>query len=127
MALVFEPGEGMIRVPVRLWGPDRSEVALLSLDTGAEGTIVRPDILVRLGYELASVKRRTQLTTASGMISAPSVRIQRIEALDHTKRNFLIAAHPVPFMAQVDGDLGLNFFLRRKLIIDFRIGVVVVE
>ncbi len=55
MSLSFDPQEGLILVPVRLWGPARDTIVHLALDTGATGSLVNWDVAVLLGYDPATV------------------------------------------------------------------------
>lgn len=127
MSLVFEPSEGVILVPTRLQGPTRSLVALLVLDTGAEGTVVKADFISALGFDLSAAPDAVELTTAGGIVRAPRVRLERIEVLGHARPNFGVTAYTTPPRPGVDGILGMDFFLGRKLTIDFRIGLVTLE
>lgn len=38
MSFPFDPQQGLIIVPVELWGPSGSAILRLALDTGATGT-----------------------------------------------------------------------------------------
>jgi hypothetical protein len=67
MSFPFEPQQGLIMVRAELWGPSRSAVLQLALDTGATGTVVNVGTLVAVGYDPALVPERIQVTTGSGI------------------------------------------------------------
>lgn len=127
MSHSFDPNEGLIIVPTRLWGPSGDTVVRLALDTGATGSVVSWDIVVFLGYDPAIVSERIQMTTGSGVEFVPRVIIERIEGLRQERQYFPVLCHNMPPSATVDGVLGLDFFRSRRLIIDFRIGLVTLE
>jgi len=56
MNLDFNPQEGLIIVPTRLFGPGGDTVVQLALDTGASGSLVNWDIVILLGYDPAIVQ-----------------------------------------------------------------------
>ena len=51
MSSTFEPHQGLIIVPVEVWGPTGSAVLRLALDTGATITVLSVAMLVALGYD----------------------------------------------------------------------------
>lgn len=81
MSLPFNPGEGLIVVPTRLYGPAGDAIVRLALDTGATGTVVNWDLLVLIGYDPAAVPERVQMTTGSGVEFVPRLMMDKIEAL----------------------------------------------
>ncbi len=127
MNLPFDRKEGLIVVPTRLWGPAGDTVVRLALDTGAIGSMVNWDVVVLLGYDPAIVQERVQMTTGSGVEFVPRIAIDKIEALGQEYRDFPVLCHTLPPSAMVDGVLGLDFFRRQRLILDFRTGQVTVE
>lgn len=127
MSLPFDPKQGLIIAPTRLWGPTGHAVVRLALDTGATGSMVNWDVMVLLGYDPAIVPERVQITTGSGVEFAPRIVIEKIEALGQERRNFPVLCHTLPPSATVDGVLGLDFFRGQRLVVDFRTGLVTVE
>jgi len=127
MSLSFDPEEGLIVVPVRLWGPLGDVIAHLALDTGATGSLVNWDILVLLGYDPVAFGKRVRVTTGSSVEFAPQVVVQKVEALGKERKDFPIICHTLPPSATVDGVLGLDFFQGTRLVLDFRQGLVTVE
>ena len=127
MSLPFDPKEGLIVVPTRLWGPTGDIVVRLALDTGATGSVVNWDLIVLLGYDPAIIRDRIQMTTGSGVEFAPRIVIDRIEAFGQQLKDFPILCHTLPPSTTVDGVLGLDFFRRQRLVLDFRSGLVTLE
>ena len=127
MNFPFDPKEGLIVVPTRLWGQTGDIVVRLALDTGATGSMVNWDVVVLLGYDPAIVSERIQMTTGSGVEFVPRIVIEKIEALRRKRRNFPVLCHTLPPSATVDGVLGLDFFREQRLVLDFRSGLVIIE
>ena len=124
MSLDFNPDEGLIIVPTRLWGPSGDTLIRLALDTGATASMFNWDLAVLLGYDPAVTPNRVQMTTGSGVEFVPVIFIEKIQALNLIKKDFSILCHTLPPSATVDGVLGLDFFRSTKLIIDFNEGQV---
>jgi predicted aspartyl protease len=127
MSLEFNPKEGLIVVPTRLFGPDGDIVVQLALDTGATGTLINWDIAMVIGYDPAVAKERVQITTGSGVEFAPRIRMAKIEALDKISENFDIICHTLPPGATVDGLLGLDFFRGNIISIDMIKGLLKID
>ena len=49
MTYGFDPSQGLIIVPVRLFGPAGDMIVRLALDTGATSTLITSEIMVLLG------------------------------------------------------------------------------
>lgn len=127
MSLSFDPNQGLIVAPTRLWGPNGDTVVRLALDTGATRSVVSWDLPVLLGYDPAVVSERVQMTTGSGVEFVPQIRIERVEALGHERLNFPVLCHTLPPTATVDGVLGLDFLRGGRLVLDFRRGEATLE
>jgi predicted aspartyl protease len=118
----FDPGRGLIVVRAELWGPSGSCVLQLALDTGATGTLVNVAILEAIGYDPALAVDRAQITTGSGVESAPRVVVEKVTALGQERFGFPVLGHALPPSVGVDGLLGLDFLRDLGLTIDFRTG-----
>ncbi len=127
MSLSFNPKEGLIVVPTRLWGPNGDTLVRLALDTGATGSVLNWDVVVLLGYDPATVPERVQMTTGSGVEFVPRIVIEKIEAIRQERRNFPILCHTMAPSTTVDGVLGLDFFRGYRLVLDFRMGLTMIE
>jgi predicted aspartyl protease len=126
MTYRFDPTQGLIIVPVRLFGPAGDMIVRLALDTGATSTLINSEIIVLLGYDPATSPDRIQVTTGSGVEFCPRLSVRRVEALGRSVEDFLILSHTLPPTAHVDGLLGLDFFRGCQISIDFRIGTITV-
>jgi predicted aspartyl protease len=118
----FNQRHGLIVVRARLSGPSRTLALRLALDTGANNTLISTRFLVALGYKPAAASKRVRITTASGVESAPRVRVSKIAALGVKREGFPVLAHTLPPSASIDGLLGLDFLRGHVLTIDFRKG-----
>jgi predicted aspartyl protease len=106
----------------------KGKVALrLALDTGSTGTLVDPALLASVGYDPAGSLDRRQVTTGSGVESAPRVRVDRLASLGVERYDFPVVAHTLPSGTGVDGLLGLDFLRGERLILDFRNGFLRLE
>jgi len=124
MKIKFDPTQGLIIIPTRLYGLHTDTIVRLALDTGATSSMVNWDVAVLLGYDPASSKERIQVTTGSGVEFAPQIVLKKVEALGRTLENFPILCHTLPPSATVDGLLGLDFFRGMRLIVDLKTGAV---
>ena len=120
----FDATQGLIFVPVKISGPGGTAKLLLALDTGATSTLIAPFHLEAIGYDLGLGQDRVQVTTGSGVEFVVRLRVARISALGRSRRNFPVLGHTLPPSATVDGLLGLDFFRRCRLEIDFRRGSI---
>ena len=127
MSLNFNPKEGLVVVPTRLFGPSGDTIVHLALDTGATGSLINWDVAILIGYDPAVAQNRVQVTTGSGVEFAPRIEIIKIEALERVRENFPIICHTLPPSTNVDGLLGLDFFRGTYLSIDLVSGSVKVE
>ena len=127
MSISFNPEKNSIPVYARLFGPAGYEDTLLLLDTGASRTLISRNVAVRLGYDLGAATNFSRLITASGRETAPVANIERLEALEQTRRNLPVLCHNLPPGSPVSGLLGLDFFRGQRLIIDFREGLVTLD
>ncbi|MBC7795987.1 MAG: clan AA aspartic protease [Pyrinomonadaceae bacterium] len=96
----------------------------LALDTGATATVISAKRLERLGYDLKNPEDEIYITTGSGLVFVPKVKIEKLTALGNTKENFLVVAHDLPPTVSVDGVLGLDFMRGHVLTVDFIQGFI---
>jgi predicted aspartyl protease len=96
----------------------------VALDTGAVYTVASREMLMAIGYEPDLIRDRVQITTGSGLASAPKIWVQQIDALSQSRFSFPILAYTLPSGAGVDGLLGLDFLRHRQLTIDFQTGKI---
>jgi predicted aspartyl protease len=124
MKITFDPTQGLIVIPTRLYGSQIDTIVRLALDTGSTGSMINRDVAVLLGYDPASVEQRIQLTTGRGVEFAPRIVVRKLEVLGRSVEDFPILCHTLPPSATVDGLLGLDFFRGIRLIIDLKAGIV---
>ena len=103
MTYGFDPSQGLIIVPVRLFGPIGDMIVRLALDTGATSTLINSEIMILLGYDPATSPNRIQVTTGSGVELCPRVTVQRLEALGKSINDF-----PIQILVRICGRLGLT-------------------
>ncbi len=124
MKITFDPTQGLIVIPTRLYGLNMDTMVRLALNTGATGSMINWDVAVLLGYDPASAKERIQVTTGSGVEFAPRIAVKKVESLGRSLENFPILCHTLPPSATVDGLLGLDFLRGVRLIVDLQSGII---
>ncbi len=127
MNFSFDGRRGLIVVPAEVQGPVGSVVVRMALDTGATSTVVNVALLEAVGYEPALELERVEVTTGSGVESAPRMVLEKLVALGQERAGFAALGHTLPPSAGIDGVLGLDFFRERGLSIDFRAGQVTLK
>ena len=80
--------------------------------------------LIEVGYDLDKPDEEIYITTGSGLIFVPKIKIEELTALGKTKKDFTVIAHDLPPTASVDGVLGLDFLRRYILKADFKKGFI---
>lgn len=122
MSESFDPAARSVLVPVVVFGPRLDFTFRFAVDTGATQTSVRPHFLQRLGLDFSRPAGRKRIRSATGTALVPVISVTRIEALGHTRTDFLVAAHDFPLGTTADGLLGLDFFRGLVLTLDFARG-----
>jgi len=124
MKIPFDSKYGLIHLTAKIShrkgnGKIKDIVLNLALDTGATGTVISRKRLVAIGYDLNDFEDEMYITTGSGLISVPKIRVEKLSVLGKEKSDFLVNAHDLPPTASVDGVLGLDFLRGNILTIDF--------
>lgn len=127
MSFPFDLRRNLILVTARIHNHSDSETLDLALDTGATRTVISQEVLLSLGYEPSPLAQRARILTGSGAMSAPLIRVAKIEALGQTMANMPVICHTLPSRAAIDGVLGLDFLRGGRLTIDFRAGMLSLE
>jgi len=95
---------------------DNRESVTLMIDTGAAMTILTPQLLANLGYDLDG--RQAYFSTANGVVQAPVVAVNRL-ALGQAGINQLsVGVLGLPLAEGIDGLLGMNFLRHYQFRID---------
>lgn len=129
MKISFNGEYGLIYVTAKIYrrkknGDFKDLLLNLALDTGASATVISRKRLLAVGYDLENIEDEAFITTGSGLITIPKIRIEKLSALGKEKTDFLINAHDLPPTASVDGVLGLDFLRENVLTIDFMKGEI---
>jgi predicted aspartyl protease len=132
MKTLFDSKYGLIYLRAKISrrkenGKIKDLILNLALDTGATGTVISQKRLIGLGYKLKDAEDEMLITTGSGLISVPKIRVENLAALGKEKSDFLILAHDLPPTASVDGVLGLDFLRENVLTIDFVKGEIEIK
>lgn len=94
----------------------------LALDTGASNTVIDLTALMIAGYRKDDVVRETELETAKGIVEADIYEVKALEALGLLKSSFPVCSYDFlsnNILTDIDGVLGIDFFMGRKVCIDF--------
>jgi predicted aspartyl protease len=127
MSTKFRSRQGLVVIPMEIFGPSGSTVLRVALDTGAVYTVASREMLMAIGYEPDLVRDRIQITTGSGLAAAPKILVQQLDALSQSRFSFPVLAYTLPSGAGVDGLLGLDFLRHRQLTIDFQSGEIILS
>lgn len=127
MKFTFPKNSRSVIVPVRIEGPGKTRYARMILDTGATYTMICPEILMEVGYDLGQPNRRLAITTASSIEFTPFYIISNLSALGKEMNDIEVASHSFPSRVPADGLLGLNFLRKYKLIIHVEEGYLELE
>ncbi|MFM2431188.1 MAG: hypothetical protein RLZZ511_2401 [Cyanobacteriota bacterium] len=98
----------------------RCKVIRLLIDTGANFTVLPPDILREVGCDLEKPLRRIQIAAAGGLIQVPIVAVPWFNCLGQQIEEFPVAALKLPAAAAIDGLLGMDFLKMQGAVLDIR-------
>ncbi len=114
----------MVRLRIHIEGPTGWQSVSALLDTGAARTVIHPEILGLVGYDLHGLRQSQTIVTASRNETMGMVTVRSIAALGQTMHDHAVGAFPLPAATGAQALLGLDFFADRRLTIDFRAGTV---
>ena len=106
------------------------EKIIWALDTAASHTIIDLTKLILAGYSLQDMDSLVQFETGKGVVDAQTLRVRKLEALGITLNNTVISAYDFlanGILSEYDGLLGLDFFMGKKICIDFREMVITIN
>ena len=98
----------------------RPPIVVPSKVQGPTGSASQNWSLTLLGFNPEQSTEVCSLTTASGVIRAPIVRVEAITVLGVTRTDFPVAAHSLPPHANVAGLLGTDFLRDLVVVINFK-------
>lgn len=124
MSESFNAKRGLVVVSVQVFSPSGDTFARLAVDTGAVTTVISPQILTLVGYDLSAAPGQVRLVSASDIITVPRLLADKVVALGQERLYLPIIAHALPPATGVDGVLGLDFYRVRRLTVNFRQGRV---
>jgi predicted aspartyl protease len=124
MSTRFSKTENLVILRATLFGPLRKVRLRLALDTGATRSLLPHDALVVAGYDPASIREKTSITTGSGVEYVPIIKVKTLRTLKTSRDDLEVLVHTLPPGANVDGLVGLDFLRNCVLTIDFAHGRV---
>jgi len=120
----FNSTDGLIYIQAEVSGTSDAYTIRMVLDTGASRTILREGVLEHLGYTPKTAIRKINITTGSRVEPGVKLSVKKISALGRVRKNISVVTYSLATELKLDGILGLDFFRGRKLIIDFREGLI---
>ena len=107
---------------------NRSQGALMLIDTGASSTVIRPLLLARLGISVGAEAPRHTLTVPSGSaIEVPFVTLT-VQVGDATVENLDVGVFDaMPNTPDLDGFLGADFLQRFKVTLERQARQMILE
>ena len=124
MSFPFDQHGRLLYVQAQLSGPSGVAFLTLALDTGATRTLISPEMAVEVGYDPSQAEQYSQMTTGSRVERVPLLTLDKLVSLGQERLDLIVACHPLPPSAGIDGLLGLDFFREQNLNIDFRAGLI---
>ncbi len=82
------------------------------------------EIAEALGYKPEISKEKITLITASGVESAPIIKVKKVNFYGEIIENVSVVCHDLPPKSYVVGLLGASFLKHFKVIIDYRNGLL---
>ena len=104
----------ILAVYATVTGPRTWRSLKLAVDTGATYTMLPPNLLLDIGHDPAAATRRLELSTASGLVVAPLLRVHSLKCQGLAVKGMEVVVHPLPPENPVEGLLGLNFLAHFK-------------
>lgn len=117
----------MIYVAARFQGPLGEEVAAMALDTASTRSIIKRDLLTRVGCEPDENAQQFRVIMGLGAVALREARVSALTALGKERRSFPVLAHDFPGAGRFQGVLGLDFMRDLFIGLDFRDGTIDVD
>ena len=116
----LDPSASAIVVPVEVHGNGRYLTLDMVMDTGATFVALPVDIAESLGYNPTQSGRRVELITASAVLTAPLITVQRMQVLRVEASNVDVLCIDLPGDGRFRGLLGLSFLKHFDVDLHFR-------
>ena len=94
----------------------------LMVDTGASHTVVDLTTLLVNGYSFSQRKKEVKIETAKGVAIAHVFEVKSLEGLSIKRSSFEICSYDFlgnGILSEYDGVLGIDFFFKNQICIDF--------
>jgi Aspartyl protease len=94
----------------------------LMVDTGASHTVIDLTTLLINGYSFSQRKKEVKVETAKGVAIAHVFEVKSLEGLSIKQSDFEICSYDFlgnGILSEYDGVLGIDFFFKNKICIDF--------
>jgi hypothetical protein len=94
----------------------------LMVDTGASHTVIDLTTLLINGYSFSQRRKEVKVETAKGIASAHVFEVKSLEGLGIKHNNFEVCSYDFlgnGILSEYDGVLGIDFFFKNKICIDF--------
>lgn len=114
-------------IPARARGPLESRTILLALDTGSGYTVLTPNLIEALGYQVTGDNPTTRIATVTEVVTRPRVTVDEVLALGLRRSGLEVVVSALPRGVGFHGLLGLDFLHNSRLTIDFRRGEIELE
>jgi len=120
----LDADKGIILCKAKLTNKKSSVILKLAVDTGASATMVSIEAAMAIGINPSRSIHSVEVSTASGMILAPIIKIPSFKCFGVEVKNLQVFCHTLPPQSPVEGLLGLNFLKDAKVIIDFSRNII---
>ena len=127
MITPFDRSRDLIIVDAEVWGPSRSELISLALDTGSSETVIAPDVIDRLGYSVRDGDDITRVRSAVGEEFGYTLRVRQFATLGFTMTTYRVHVFDLAAGYGIDGLIGLSFLNDFNYEIRSRDGLIRVE
>jgi predicted aspartyl protease len=99
-----------------LWRGSRYIILRMAVDSGASLVMIKPDILVGLGYDLTAARPMTIYGIHAQALTAPQVTLERFGVIGAEEANVDCLALSLPPQVGLDGLVGLSYLQRFSLV-----------
>jgi predicted aspartyl protease len=99
-----------------VWRGNGMGVLRMAVDTGSSFVIIKPEILLTLGYDLTAARPMTIYGIHAQALTAPQVTLERFGAIGAEEANVDCLALSLPPQVGLDGLVGLSYLQRFSLV-----------